>query len=427
MKKQLLYLCLSVVLYPAFIQAQDTIYQKNGSVIIGKVIELSEDEVKYKRAGMEDGPLFVEKKKNLESIHYRNGSKDVFSTTSSTPAVSKVTATSKETIKPRYVLTLKDATKLKGTLKKDGTREIIFVDDNLGEQTINRNIVANLEREYGNEEWIVTLKDGMKISGKIIAKSENETVIQTKNLGIVKVNTEKIKTINPIDGTIDKTGRVYFKNPTCGLYFLAPTAIPLKKGEGYYHNFYGLGNEFCFAINNNASIGGGLIGPLGVFLTVKVSKSVNDFAHVGGGVYVGNSIFPIVRQSNFGIALGYCSFTVGDIDKNLTATVAHGFINNESSTDFMSLPLIQLSGTFRVSKKLSIVSENWFVAKQDPNIKGSSDYEPFISYGCRILSRRGSFDIGFLNTPTFWENDLLIGIPYIGFVKRFGKTDDDED
>lgn len=428
MKKQLFYFCLSAVLFPISMLSQDTIFKKNGSVILGKVSEINQDDIKYKRSGMEDGPMFTDSKKDIQSIHYSNGTKDVFNTK---PQIEKAAATTKEPVKARYVLTLTDATKLKGTLKKEGNKEIIFIDDNIGEQTINRNIIATLEREYGNEDWIITLNDGSKISGKILSKSEDETIVQTKNFGNLKITNEKIKRIEPIDGTIAKTGKVWFKNPTYGLYYLTPTAIPQKKGEGYYHNYYGLGNEFSYAITDHATIGGGLTGPLGVYLTAKVSTSVNEYAHVGGGVFLGNSIFPIVRSSNFGLALGYCSFTVGNIDHNLTATVCYGFMNSQSNTDLMNQPLMQLSGTVRVSKKLAIVSENWIVpVNGDPfnrGFKEDSHYEPFISYGCRILNKRGSFDIGFLNTPAFWENQFLVGMPYIGFVTRFGKPDDDDE
>lgn len=428
MKKQIFYFCLSAVLFPVLVQAQDTIFHKNSSIIIGKVIEISADEIKYERAGMSDGPVFVEKKKNIESIHYSNGSKEVFKTT---PEIVKAAAIAKENVKPRYVLTLTDATKLKGTLKKEGNKEIIFIDDNIGEQTINRNIVANLEREYGNEDWIIALKDGSKISGKILSKTEDETIVQTKNFGNLKINNEKIRSIDPLDGTIAKTGKVWFKNPTYGLYYIGPTAIPQKKGEGYYHNYYGLGNEFSYAFTDHATVGGGLTGPLGVYLTAKVSTSVNEWAHVGGGVFLGNSIFPIVRESNLGLALGYCSFTVGNLDHNLTASVFYGFVNNEHVTDPMGQPLMQLSGSVRVSRKISIVSENWLLSvKGDPfgrGFKSDSHYEPFISYGARILNKRGSFDVGFINTPGFWENDFLVGMPYIGFVVRFGKPDADDE
>jgi hypothetical protein len=57
---------------------QDTIIRRNGSPIFGQVIEISATEVKYKKAEIADGPLYIEDKFAVESIHYKNGFKDVF-------------------------------------------------------------------------------------------------------------------------------------------------------------------------------------------------------------------------------------------------------------------------------------------------------------------------------------------------------------
>lgn len=427
MKKILLLLTLGIAVIPSAVRGQDTIFKKNGSMIIGQVSEINQEEVKYKRANMADGPVYTDLKKDIESIHFANGTKEVFK---APPSIEKAATTAKTPVKARYVLILTDATKLKGYMLKEGNREIVFVDDNLGEQTINRNIIATLEREYGSEEWVVRLKDGAIITGKILSKDENETVVQTKNLGNLKIKTEKIRNIEPIDGTIAKTGKVWFKNPTNGVYYLAPSALPLKKGEGYYHNYYGLGNEFCYALSDHATVGGGLTGPLGVYLNAKFSTSVSELAHVGGGVFVGNSIFPIVYGSNLGLAVGYCSFTVGNPDHNLTASAAYGFLNSDDEAGMYDLPIMNFSGTVRVGKKLSLVTDNWLVPiKDDPfgrGFRSDSHYEPFFTYGARILNKRGSFDIGFLNTPAFWENDYFVGIPYVGFLVKFGKPSDDE-
>ncbi len=427
MEKFLLFLVLSATLFPASVRSQDTIFKKNGSIIIGQVSEINQEDIKYKRAGMADGPVYTDLKKEIESIHFANGTKEVFKVP---PTMEKAATTAKQPVKARYILTLTDATKLKGIVTKEGNREIVFVDDNLGEQTINRNIIATLEREYGSEEWVVRLKDGAIITGKILSKDENETIVQTKNLGNLKIKSEKIRTIEPIDGTIAKTGKVWFKNPTYALYYLGPTALCPKKGDGYYHNYYGLGNEFSYAFSEHATVGGGLTGPLGVYLSAKFTTSVNEYAHVGGGVFIGNSIFPIVHGANFAVGMGYCTFTAGNYDHNITISACYGFVNSDSETEMMHQPLMQFAGTYRVGRKIALVTENWMVSvKNDPFGRGihtDYHYEPFLSYGVRILNKRGSFDIGFLNTPALWENDFVVGMPYIGFVTRFGKPNDDE-
>ncbi|MFL5765056.1 MAG: hypothetical protein ACJ77K_14020 [Bacteroidia bacterium] len=407
--------------------AQDSIFRKDNSVIVGRVIEISQNEIKYKRADLADGPVYTEKRSEIKSVKYSNGMTENFQ---NTPESIKAAATVSKEVKTRYVMTLTDGTKLKGVVVKESPREVIFLDDNIGERTIDRKNIATLEKEYGSENWVITLRDGTIISGKILSKDENGFIVQTQNLGVLKIDNGKVKSTKPLDGTVDKVGKVWFRNPVSTLYLLSPSAMSVKKGEGYYHNYYGLGNEFDYGITDHFSIGGGLAGPFGVYLRPKVSTSVNNYAYVAGGLMVGNSLFPLVNGSNFGIGLGFCSFTVGNIDRNLTASVCYGVENSNHQTDWITQPLVQLSGQIRVSKKLALVSENWMVSvKGDPFSRGFRDeyhYETFISYGARILNEKGSFDIGFINTPALWEHEYFVGIPYIGFVVHFGKNSDED-
>jgi hypothetical protein len=58
--------------------AQDTIWMKNGSIVPAVVQEISPEEVRYKRFGLEDGPLYIERKSAIVAIRYRNGLKEIF-------------------------------------------------------------------------------------------------------------------------------------------------------------------------------------------------------------------------------------------------------------------------------------------------------------------------------------------------------------
>ncbi|MBA3681236.1 MAG: hypothetical protein H0W73_08740 [Bacteroidetes bacterium] len=62
--------------------AQDTLYTTKGRIITGQVIEITPQEIKYKRAANPDGPLYVVDKTDIVLIHYKNGSKDVFENSS---------------------------------------------------------------------------------------------------------------------------------------------------------------------------------------------------------------------------------------------------------------------------------------------------------------------------------------------------------
>jgi len=78
MKKHLMTLVMALCV-AMVAEAQDVIAHKDGNVTMGKIVEISKEEVKYRRQDNPDGPLYVLKVADLLSIRYENGSQDVFS------------------------------------------------------------------------------------------------------------------------------------------------------------------------------------------------------------------------------------------------------------------------------------------------------------------------------------------------------------
>ena len=66
---------------PFIALAQDKIITKKGETIAAKVLEISTDEVKYKKADNLKGPTYIAQKAELQAIEYENGAKEVYSTT----------------------------------------------------------------------------------------------------------------------------------------------------------------------------------------------------------------------------------------------------------------------------------------------------------------------------------------------------------
>jgi hypothetical protein len=56
----------------------DTIISAMGDVILGKVTEVNQTEIKYKRCGDNDGPLYTIRRANISAIRYANGTRDNF-------------------------------------------------------------------------------------------------------------------------------------------------------------------------------------------------------------------------------------------------------------------------------------------------------------------------------------------------------------
>lgn len=71
--------------------AQDVIVKRNGEELQCKILEVSKNEVKYKRWTNQDGPAFAEKKSDIFMIKYENGEKEVVAYESPVLAVPSVT------------------------------------------------------------------------------------------------------------------------------------------------------------------------------------------------------------------------------------------------------------------------------------------------------------------------------------------------
>lgn len=66
--------------------AQDVIVCKDGTSLLGKVTEVTEAEVKYRKADNPDGPLYTLKIADLMRINYENGQSDIFARDGQVPS-----------------------------------------------------------------------------------------------------------------------------------------------------------------------------------------------------------------------------------------------------------------------------------------------------------------------------------------------------
>ncbi|MCX7728500.1 MAG: hypothetical protein N2203_03420 [Bacteroidia bacterium] len=70
-----LFTTISALLYP-----QDIIYAKNGAVIEGKIIEVNDNIIKYKRKDLPNGPSYSIDKVSISKVQYSNGKIEIYDT-----------------------------------------------------------------------------------------------------------------------------------------------------------------------------------------------------------------------------------------------------------------------------------------------------------------------------------------------------------
>ena len=314
-----------------------------------------------------------------------------------------------------YYIKLDDGTSLLGKIKSIEKNKIIFDDNYLNKITVKGEIIKSFRKENPNAYYYITLANGNEISGDLIERRKNEIDIKTESLGKVTLATKDIKKIKEIEKNKIIEGVYWFPNPNATRYFFAPTAISLKKGEGYYQNAYIIGNSINYGISDNISFGGIVILPVAVLITPKIGFPISEKLHIGAGAILGLLPDPTLA------GIGYGLITYGTIENNITIGGGYGFFDEE----YTEWPIITVNGMLRVSRRIAFVSENWIIPLYDRDYNynytsytKTNYYEAFISYGLRIMKEKITFDLALINSGDIFEV-LPIGIPYIDFVYKF--------
>lgn len=247
----------------------------------------------------------------------------------------------------------------------------------------------------------ITTNDGSTFVGRVVAVRSDALDLQT-SAGRVTI---AFSTMKPVS-TIGAPGREdWFENPNKTRLLFAPTGQMLKKGEGYFSDYQVLFPGVAYGLTDNISIGGGIsLVPAGIdnqlfYVTPKVGFSVSPKLHLALGAIVAS--VPGERSS-FGAAYGVG--TVGDADASVTSGIAYGFAGRDFSSEFAVL----FGGEKRLSRRIGLVTENYFV----PSSVGIS----IVSGGVRFMSEKLTVDLALFNAPS---EPVFPGFPWLSFVYKF--------
>jgi hypothetical protein len=174
-------------------------------------------------------------------------------------------------------------------------------------------------------------------------------------------------------------------------YFLSNSAFMLKKKSIDYQNIYGLYNEFEYGVSNNFSVTGGIfINPsfrsLPFTVGLKYGKEVAE--NLSLFVYSKNLI--ISTEGVFAGIVGLGT-TFGKPERNLTLGLNWGYSRN----GFVPLPLLSIAASTKLSKKVFLVTDNYFIA--NASFYSSVKENVFVySFGLKLAGKRQSFGLGAL-------------------------------
>ncbi len=314
-----------------------------------------------------------------------------------------------------YHIYLKNGNKLIGKVEEKANKAISFNDIYIGNITVLFMNIKTVIKEDNTSLFVIKTRTNNEYAGYITKRESDKIWLATRNLGTITLKQADIDKISRINAeNINIVGEYWFPNPHSSRYFFAPSAINLKKGEGYYHNAYILSNTANYGLTDNFTIGGGIILPYIFYITPKVGYEVAENIHLGAGLlFATTSMDPISAGIMYGLA------TYGSNDHNLTLGVGYGFISKE----VMNKPIITINGMTRLGKKLALVTENWFIPIRD-DYYDRNENPIFTSVGVytigfRFMGEKYAFDLALAGLKESNLTDAFFGIPYIDFTYKF--------
>jgi hypothetical protein len=319
-----------------------------------------------------------------------------------------------ESPKQYTILTMKNGTRVSGVVTEEGNGKIKIEDAILGTVTVD---VVNIESrkiaEVG-KEYTFVMSSGKRYTGVLKSMNPAALTVNVPREGEVILTTANLTDIT--SGGIQENFSDTYDHGS--RYLFAPSAIPLHKREGYYHNYMILMNGFRYGITDEFSVGGGIIAPLGFYGDVKYGHQFSDKIHgaIGGMV--------IATPFLYGIGCGFGSVTLGDRQTNVTFSAGYGAVSAGNEWEATNRPILNLSGMWRLGDNFSLLTENYFMPLKRTIYTGPSTYvtesyyHPQVSLGFRIGGVKHTFDIAATTIGDFQDGDYFV-IPFFAYSYRF--------
>lgn len=257
---------------------------------------------------------------------------------------------------------------------------------------------------------IVETRDGSTFVGRVVAL-EGDRVRFATAAGEVAFDLAAVTRVRTVAPEDVRDGAYWFPNPNATRLLFAPTGRMLEQGDGYLSNYMVFFPGFAFGVTDRVTLGGGMSLVPGVgldeqlfYLTPKVGVISGPTTNVAVGALIGAVPgFGDGDGESFGVV--YAVGSHGSPNGSVTLGLGLGYAGGELA----DTPAIMLGGERRLSRRVGLVTENYYFA-------GVSD-QPLVSAALRFMGEQIAVDLGLVNV--LGEDAIYPGVPFVGVVFNF--------
>lgn len=241
--------------------------------------------------------------------------------------------------------------------------------------------------------------DGSMLVGHTV-RIQNDTLWFQSEFGLFSIPYAKIKSILPLS----VSEKFRFSNPHTTRLFFAPTGEMLEKGQGYFQDIFLFFVGGAYGISPHVTMGGGVSLIPGTsqqlyYLTPKIGFPIHPNIKLALG-----TLWAGVTDETEHVGIHYGVISIRESEANFTLGLGYGYAGSQIAKH----PVGIIGGLKRISQRLALVSENWF-------LHGSS---PVTSLGIRFLGEKLAVDLAFVR-PLEMDLKGLPAIPYVDFAVIF--------
>lgn len=254
------------------------------------------------------------------------------------------------------------------------------------------------------------LRDGSSLVGRIVSEEEDIITFVTASGMEMRVQREQVLKIERLQGeVVDGAFRRFDPNQTRLLF--APTARPLRDGQGYFADYYLFFPFVAYGVGDWLSLAGGMTLFPGseqlVYLAPKATVYNTDNLDAAVGVFA---------VSNIGfdgtVGLVYGTTTYGPSYYSVTGGIGFAFALGDEF-EMEDSPLILLGGEYQLTNSFKLITENYWL----PAVKEGVA----LSLGLRFFGERLAADLGLITVPAILdEAEGFPFFPLVSFAYNFG-------
>ena len=270
-----------------------------------------------------------------------------------------------------------------------------------------------------NNVFIIRLKDGTRLKGRIMEQNTEQSKIQTQNMGLVIVAANQIVSME-LDKNQSGSDNSYYENRFVNRMHLTPTAFPMAKGDVDYHNYYLYYNEIAVALGSRVSVGFGtalipFVSISNVFpynLKAKATLISTEKVHFSVSGY-------LIGANNSHTTLIIPTLSIGKKESFFNIAPLFYTGNNYSGSFGLSVGYMR-----KTSPNLTFFSENFFA------IGTSNERANSLGAGFRFDRKRHAFDLSLnlaiVNSRSYYSSSYNNSIniypaPSVGYHLKLSK------